>query len=108
VAQHFNEQVALSFDETLIQDFFREAELSCCFVAVLLLSMLLTKGKLRLCIDRPQWDAGTCRVHVFTISARLKSVFKPSKSGVEHRSGKDPFERLPKAQKAGGNGAYDF
>jgi hypothetical protein len=77
VAQHLNDQAKLSSNEVRIQDFFREVELDYEFVAVLLLSLLPARGKLRLCIDRTEWDFGSCQVNVLMIIAGSGSMQVP-------------------------------
>jgi hypothetical protein len=77
VAQHLNDQAKLSSNEVRIQDFFREVELDYEFVAVLLLSLLPAKGKLRLCIDRTEWDFGCCQVNVLMMLAGSGSMQVP-------------------------------
>ncbi len=57
IAQHLNDKVKLPSNEVRIQDFVREVELDYYFVAALLVSLLPAKGKLRLGIDRTEWDA---------------------------------------------------
>ena len=61
VAQHLNEAVKIASNETRIQDFFRQADLNYLVLAQLLLSLLPPQGKLRLCLDRTEWDFGRCQ-----------------------------------------------
>jgi hypothetical protein len=77
VAQHLNDKAKLTSNEVRIQDFFREAELDYGFVAILLLSLLPAKGKLRLCIDRTEWNFGACQVNVLMIIAGAGSMQVP-------------------------------
>lgn len=67
VAQHLNDDVKIASNEIRIQDFFREVEIDYHCVAVLLLSLLPKKKKLRLCIDRTEWDFGKCQVNILMI-----------------------------------------
>jgi predicted amino acid-binding ACT domain protein len=69
IAQHFNDEAKLSSNEVRIQDFFREVDIDYFFVAALLVSLLPAKGKLRLCIDRTEWDFGACRVNILMVIA---------------------------------------
>jgi hypothetical protein len=69
VAQHLNDKAKLTSNEVRIQDFFREVELDYYFVAALLVGLLPAKGKLRLCIDRTEWDFGSYRVNILMILA---------------------------------------
>ena len=67
VAHHLNDKAKLSSNETRIQDFFRETDIDYFSVAVLLISLLPKDQKLRLCIDRTEWDFGTCQVNILMI-----------------------------------------
>lgn len=67
VAHHLNEKVKLASNENRIQDFFRETELDYFFVATLLISLLPKDKKLRLCIDRTEWDFGDCQVNILMV-----------------------------------------
>jgi len=60
VAQALNDEVKASSNETRIQDFFREVDLSYEQLAILLAMFLPKKGKVTLCIDRTEWDFGKC------------------------------------------------
>jgi hypothetical protein len=77
VAQHLNDKAKLSSNEVRIQDFFREVELDYFFVAALLLSLLPSKGKLRLCIDRTEWDFGSCQVNILMVIAGKDAMQVP-------------------------------
>jgi hypothetical protein len=67
LAQHLNPDVKLASNENRIQDFFREVDIDYQLVAILLLSLLPKKAKLRLCIDRTEWDFGTCQVNILMV-----------------------------------------
>lgn len=67
MAQHLNDSAKLASNETRIQDFFREADIDYYCVAALLLSLLPRDKKLRLCIDRTEWDFGKCQVNILMI-----------------------------------------
>jgi hypothetical protein len=67
LAQHLNPDAKLSSNETRIQDFFRETDLDYTLLAVLVLSLLPKRVKLRLCIDRTEWDFGTCQVNILMV-----------------------------------------
>lgn len=69
VAVHLNEEAKLTSNEVRIQDFFRQVDLDYFFVAALLVSLLPAKGKLRLCIDRTEWDFGSCQVNILMVIA---------------------------------------
>ncbi len=58
VAHHLNDQTQSICNEVRIQDFFRQSELDYQQVALLMALFLGGKGKVRLCIDRTEWDFG--------------------------------------------------
>ena len=68
VAQHLNDSVKPASNETRIQDFFREADLDYLALAVLLVGLLPGTGKLRLCLDRTEWDFGRCQVNILLVT----------------------------------------
>lgn len=68
VAQHLNDAVKLASNETRIQDFFRQADLNYLVLAQLLVTLLPATGKLRLCLDRTEWDVGRCQVNILLVT----------------------------------------
>jgi len=68
VAQHLNDAVKPASNETRIQDFFREVDLNYLLLAQLVLRLLPTQGKLRLCLDRTEWDFGRCQVNILLVT----------------------------------------
>jgi hypothetical protein len=52
-----------------LEDFFREVSLDYDQVALLLFFCLGGKGKIRLCMDRTEWDFGSCQVNILMIIA---------------------------------------
>ena len=68
VAQHLNDAAKVASNETRIQDFFRETDLNYLVLAQLLISLLPTQGKLRLCLDRTEWDFGRCQVNILLVT----------------------------------------
>jgi hypothetical protein len=52
-----------------IQDFFRQSELDYQQVALLMALFLGGKGKIRLCIDRTEWDFGKCQAGILMVLA---------------------------------------
>lgn len=68
VAQHLNPAVKAASNETRIQDFFREVDLNYLLLAQLLLTLLPARGKLRLCLDRTEWDFGQCQVNILLVT----------------------------------------
>jgi len=77
VAQHLNDAVKPASNETRIQDFFRQVNLDYMLVAKLLMSLLPAQGKLRLCLDRTEWDFGQCQVNVLLVTAGAGDVHVP-------------------------------
>ena len=77
VAQHLNDAAKPASNETRIQDFFREVDLNYVLVARLLLSLLPAQGKLRLCLDRTEWDFGQCQVNVLLVTVGTGEVHVP-------------------------------
>ena len=67
VAQHLNVKAKLSSNEVRIQDFFREVSIDYFYVALLLLQFLPTNKKLRLCLDRTEWDFGSCQINILMV-----------------------------------------
>ena len=68
VAQHLNDAVKPASNETRIQDFFREVNLDYLVLAHLLLRLLPATGKLRLCLDRTEWNFGQCQVNILLVT----------------------------------------
>jgi len=68
VAQHLNDAVKPASNETRIQNFFRDVTLDYLVLARLLLSWLPAAGKLRLCLDRTEWDFGQCQVNILLVT----------------------------------------
>ena len=67
IAPHLNDQVKTSSNEVRIQDFFREVSLDYRQVATLLVCLLPPKRKLRVCIDRTNWEFGKCQVNILMV-----------------------------------------
>jgi hypothetical protein len=68
VAQHLNDSVKPASNETRIQHFFRAVTLDYLVLARLIASLLPATGKLRLCLDRPEWDFGRCQVNILLVT----------------------------------------
>lgn len=77
VAQHLNDQVQDISNEVRIQDFFRQVELDYEQVALLMCLFLNPKEKVRLCIDRTEWDFGKCQVNILMVLASQGAVQVP-------------------------------
>lgn len=67
IAHHLNDEAKLISNEIRIQDFFREVEIDYQQVAVLLLCLLPAKKKVRVCIDRTEWDFGKTQFNILMI-----------------------------------------
>lgn len=68
VAHHLNDAVKVASNETRIQDFFRQATLDYTALALLLVSLLPRHAKLRLCVDRTEWDFGKHQVNILLVT----------------------------------------
>ena len=68
VAQHLNDAAKPASNENRIQNFFRDVDLDYLVLAHLLVSLLPATGKLRLCIDRTEWDVGQCQVNILLVT----------------------------------------
>ena len=68
VAQHLNDAAKLASNETRIQNFFRLVTLDYLVLAQLFIRLLPATGKLRLCIDRTEWDFGRCQVNILLVT----------------------------------------
>ena len=77
VAQHLNDRAKLTSNEVRIQDFFREVDLDYCCVAMLLLSLLPKDKKLRLCIDRTEWDFGQYQANILMVVVSCGQMSTP-------------------------------
>ena len=75
VAQHLNDEVKLASNENRIQDFFREVDMDYQCLALLVLALIPKKQKLRICIDRTEWDFGTCQVNILMVLVLLQFIF---------------------------------
>jgi hypothetical protein len=77
VAQHLNDETKVACNEVRIQDFFREVKLDYTYVAMLLLSLLPKDKKLRLCIDRTEWDFGVHQVNILMVVVGYRNLTVP-------------------------------
>jgi len=62
-----NDEAKISSNQNRIEDFFREVDIDFQSVARLMLALLPRKVKLRLTIDRTEWDFGKCQVNILMI-----------------------------------------
>lgn len=77
VAEHLNDRAKVSSNEVRIQDFFREVDLDYVLVSTLLLSLLPKRGKLRICIDRTEWDFGSHQVNILMVTLGYADLALP-------------------------------
>lgn len=77
IAQHLNDETKSICNEVRIQDFLRQVELDDKQVAILLALFLGRKGKVRLCIDRTEWDFGKCQVNILMVLASQGALQVP-------------------------------
>ena len=66
-AKFLNSDVKVQSNMTRIQDFYREVEINYDFVAILLLTLLPKNKKLRICIDRTEWDFGKTQINILMV-----------------------------------------
>lgn len=69
VALHLNDGTKDICNEVRIQDFFRQVELDYEQIALLMCLFLNRRDKIRLCIDRTEWDFGKCQVNILLVLA---------------------------------------
>jgi Transposase DDE domain len=67
LATVLNEDVKIASNQNRIEDFFRQVSLNFEAVARLMLALLPRKAKLRLTIDRTEWDFGKCQVNILMV-----------------------------------------
>ena len=68
IAHHLNDAVKPASNETRIQNFFRHVALDYTALALVLVSLLPRHVKLRLCVDRTEWDFGKCQVNILLVT----------------------------------------
>ena len=68
IAHHLNDVVKPASNETRIQNFFRHVALDYTALALVLVSLLPRHVKLRLCVDRTEWDFGKCQVNILLVT----------------------------------------
>ena len=68
IAHHLNDAVKPASNETRIQNFFRHVSLDYTALALALVSLLPRHVKLRLCVDRTEWDFGKCQVNILLVT----------------------------------------
>ena len=93
VAQHLNDAAKPASNENRIQNFFRDVDLDDLVLASLLVSLLPATGKLRLCLDRTEWDVGQCQVNVLLVTVGQGPWHVPLYGELrDNRSGTLPYD----------------
>ena len=84
------------------EDFFREVHLNYDMLALCFLSCLGEKGKIRLCLDRTEWDFGRCQINILMLTASCGEVQVPLFwELLDNKSGNsNTFQRIDLIQKA--------
>ena len=67
LATVLNDDAKIASNQNRIEDFFREVDINPQAVAGLMLALLPKKVKLRLTIDRTEWDFGKCQVNILMV-----------------------------------------
>ncbi len=67
LATVFNDEAKIASNQNRIEDFFREVDIDFQTVARIMVSLLPKKSKLRLTIDRTEWDFGKCQVNILMV-----------------------------------------
>ncbi len=67
IANVLNDDVKVASNQNRIEDFFREVDINFQAIARLMLVLLPKKEKLRLTIDRTEWDFGKCQVNILMV-----------------------------------------
>ncbi len=67
LATVLNDEVKIASNQNRIEDFFRDVTLNYQALAQLVVSLLPNKTKLRLTIDRTEWDFGKCQVNILMV-----------------------------------------
>jgi len=101
LASVLNDEAKISSNQNRIEDFFRDVHLHSQAVAQLMLALLPKKAKLRMTIDRTEWDFGKCQVNVLMVLIGCGDLQLPlywelldNKSG--NSSGQDRIDLLEK------------
>jgi len=84
------------------EDFFREVDLNYEILALCFLFCLGEKGKIRLCLDRMEWDFGRCQINILMLTASCGQVQVPLFwELLDNKSGNsNTFQRIDLLQKA--------
>lgn len=84
------------------EDFFREVNFDYEILATFLLFCLGNQGKIRLCLDRTEWDFGRCQVNILMLTASCGHLQVPLYwELLDNKSGNsNTFQRIDLIQKA--------
>jgi hypothetical protein len=77
IAKHFNDNADPASSEVRIQDFLREVDIDYTLLTVFLLGFLSGNRKLRLCIDRTEWDFGSHQSNILMVVAGYGDFMLP-------------------------------
>lgn len=67
LATVLNDEAKITSNQNRIEDFFREVDINFQTVARIIMTLLPKKVKLRLTIDRTEWDFGKCQVNILMV-----------------------------------------
>lgn len=67
LAVGLNQDAKISSNQNRIEDFFRQVDVNFQAVAQLMVALMPKKAKLRLTIDRTEWDFGKCQVNILMV-----------------------------------------
>ncbi len=76
LAFHLNPEAKTESNFRRIQSFFQQYELDYERIAVML-ACFLPAGKVRICLDRTEWDFGLCQVNILAVTVHCKGVGIP-------------------------------
>lgn len=101
LATVLNDDAKIASNQNRIEDFFREVDINVQALARLMLALLPKKAKLRLTIDRTEWNFGKCQVNILMVLVGCGDLQLPlywelldNKSG--NSSGQDRIDLLAK------------
>lgn len=77
ISKELNPNAAPASNEVRIEDFFREVDIDYTLLTVFLLGFLAGKRKLRLCIDRTEWDFGCHQSNILMVVAGYEEFMIP-------------------------------
>lgn len=93
IAHHLNDEAQIDSNEVRIQNFFRDVTLNYNEVAKLMISLLPKDKKLRLCIDRTEWDFGKHQVNILMVTVGYANFTLPIYFDLlDNKSGNSSYE----------------